>query len=632
MPITGPANALDTAQLVVDAAARYQTLGDNWITLTTQALGDLSNIQIQPLTFDVNYQIGNILPGFIPPPRPTVPAFPAVGANVPAPPTLETITLRTLGDAPAEPDFAHLPQYAPPTPPTAPAPVAPPDTPLGLVDIIIPPLPTYLQPQRPDMFPITIPAFVPVVIPAFTGVRPTFDLHFPDDGEIDFTEIPYLPVIQAQVTATLQTMIQGGTGLPPAVERALFDRGRAREDLLSRKQVMEVTEDMASRGLVEPNGILASRLQQVRESNRDAAHGLNRDLTINTAQIAIEGMKFAVTQGIALESMLIQLNNSLNERALRVAIETRNYLIARVNAMVSYANLQTQAYATDATVYSEIVKGKLANLDMYKAQVDGQRLVGEINKDLIQRYEAEFRGLRELGQFYHNEIEGVRILAEVNTAKIEQAKLILQKFDSQVNAWGKLQDGYRAQVEGALGTVRYTEAIASVYGTRIQAYKVKGDAYFNEGRFGIERNTQTLDSFKSALLGSDQQLRASIATLDGQLKSFAEQVALYTADASVAQAQSASLDRTTQLLIENEKNRVTTFLQGEEMRINQLLKIGEIMVEQLKAKAAALSQLTASSQSAVNYHAGLTESWSGSIAASKSFSYSGGTSDADPGF
>ncbi len=163
----------------------------------------------------------------------------------------------------------------------------------------------------------------------------------------------------------------------------------------------------------------------------------------------------------------------------------------------------------------------------------------------------------------------------------------------------------------------------------MNGFKTKGEAYFQEGRFQLDRNAQTLELFRSNLAGADQDLRGQLAHLDGQLRGFAAEVEVFQAEGAIVSAESAALDRTTSLKIESEKSRTSVALEQANLRIQQALKIGEILVEQIKAKAAALAQLAAASQSGVNFGASLSGSLSTSYSFSRGQSWSGSTPDHD---
>lgn len=629
MPYNTETSPLTAQELVNEAWDYYRELGNGWITQASQAINDFTSLQIQPIAFSVNYDVDSFLPQFVRPTKPDEPTFMTIVPRDVNAPVLDDVFLRVLGDAPEDPDLSAYLTYAPPAPPNAAMPVSPGDVSPVLAPIVIPDRPVYVLPTVPTLYDLDLPVAPNIVLPEFLGERPVFDLAAPIDGELDYQDRAYVSELQAELTASIRQMMQGSLGLPLAIEQAIFDRGRAREDRLSAKQTMEVSEDMASRGLSEPNGILAKRLREVHADNREKASGFNRDTSIKVAEIAVDNLKFAIGQGMAQEQMLIQLNQSINERALKVALAAREFSISRYNALISYANLQQTAYATDAQVWRDRIAGELSKLEVFKAQIDGQRLVGEINKDLIQQYVAQFEGVKALADFYRTDIEAAKTKGEMNLQLIQAAKLKLEEFSTRVDAWGKQQDGYKTQVEAALGTTKFAETLASIFNTRMQGYKTKGESYFQEGRFQLERNGQTLDLFKSNLAAAEQDLRGQMAQLEAQLSAYGSKVKMYEADGSIATAESAAHDRTTSLLIESEKNRVDVQLKSAQQSIEQMLKIAEIMVENIRAKGSALAQLAASSQSGVNFGASLSGSLGTSYSFSRSQSWSGETPDHD---
>src|SRR5690606_7399025 len=204
-------------------------------------------------------------------------------------------------------------------------------------------------------------------------------------------------------------------------------------------------------------------------------------------------------------------------------------------------------------------------------------------------------------------------------------KLELQKYSTQVDGWSKLWDGYKSQVEAAGQRVRFGEALAGMFATRMQAFKIKGDVYSQEAQMKLARNGQALDLFRTQLANAAQDLQGQMATLDAAVKQFETRAQLYQADGVIAQAESAALDRAVSLKAEQERSRTDVALRQAEMGIQQMLKIGEIMVEQLKARAQALAQLLASSQSGVNLSASI--SGSGSASSSWGANWSGEAPD-----
>lgn len=623
---------LDVYNTVRDQIDYLRGFANDFISQAETTLSSLDFLNVDPVTVSVDYNPETFFPGFDRPDAPADPSLPLVTPNLPGDPTIVAATMKDVGTAPTEPDFTNLTAYQQPSPPTDAAPTIPDFRIPALVDPTLPVPPDYMLPEAPTLITLGLPDAPTLVIPPFIGVRPTFDLDIPPDGQLAWAETPYVSPVRAQMLAALDTMFQGGSGLPVAVEQAIFDRGRAREDQASGKLVQEISDDMAARGLTEPNGILAQRLTEARALNRDKYAGLNRDLTIQVAQTALEGVKFAVANGMTLEQTLIQLNNQINERALKAALAMRDYMIARINAQIGYANLQVQSYRTDAEVWKIQIDGELGKLGLYRELIEARRLVGEINKDMVLRYEAQIRAVNGVAELYKANIEAAKAQAQINVEKIDAAKLVISAYSEQVSAWAKKFDVYRTQVDAALGTTRFYDVLAQVYATRMNGYKIKGDAYFEQGRFQIENNNQAVEVFKARLQRSEQDLRGQIATLDGQLKAFDSRVRLYEAKGNVAQAESAALDRVVGLKIEDERNRTAVAIEQARVRVDQAVKLAELLVEKLKTKAGVLAQLAAGTVAGMHVSAGISGSTAYDIGKHESFNYSGSTDDLNPNF
>jgi hypothetical protein len=107
---------------------------------------------------------------------------------------------------------------------------------------------------------------------------------FPDHGV-------HIDDLQARVTA----MLNGESGLPRAIEDAIWERGRSRigKDYLALTQT--VASEMSSRGFSIPNGVMVARLDEAKFAGHSATAGFSRDVAIRQAEIAIENLRFAMT-------------------------------------------------------------------------------------------------------------------------------------------------------------------------------------------------------------------------------------------------------------------------------------------------------------------------------------------------
>lgn len=616
----------DSTNLVFDGWNHYRDLGNAWIQQARDAITDLDTIYVEPIALNVEYDVGVYAPSFTRPAEPDEPDAVTITPNLPDDPTLDPIVMQELGEAPAEPDLSPYLGAPMPTAPTTALPVAP-SVDTTLETITVPERPETELPEMGELLALELPEFQEITLPEFEGTRPVFDLEAPEDGALAWSETAHVSDLQGWIKTALQEMLQGGLGLPLAVEQSIFDRGRVRQDKANRQALKEIEEDMASRGMVEPTGILARRLREARYEGNAKVGELNTALTIERFKEAVENMRLAVGQGIQLETQLIQQTMQINDRALRAALGVREYAIQRYNALVNYANLQNAVYATEATVWKTRIDGELAKLEQDRLELQKQQLVGELNRNQVEIFKARWEGVRSAIEAYVADVQGAKVRSEMNLHRLEQGKLVLQRYETQVNAWGKMWDGYKSQVEASIGRGRFAESLANIYATQMEGYKTRGEAFFNEGKFALERNQQTISVFDAQLRRSDQDLRGQLAQLDGSLRTYAARVDKYQADAQIVQFESAALDRAAQLKAEIERNRTSVAVQVMQAQLQQTLTTAEILVEQIKAKAQALSNLAASSQAGVHLGATIGANGSASYGHSRSVSWSGEAAD-----
>ncbi len=115
----------------------------------------------------------------------------------------------------------------------------------------------------------------------------------------------WFPDFAACLKTTLDTWIcdtvqNGATGIPAAVENAIWQRSRERELQDAYRQESEATAEFASRGFSLPAGVLNAQIQRIRQDAANKASTHSRDVAIKQAEIQIETIKFAVEQGIRL--------------------------------------------------------------------------------------------------------------------------------------------------------------------------------------------------------------------------------------------------------------------------------------------------------------------------------------------
>jgi hypothetical protein len=624
--LIGTNSGLNTPRDFVQSGWDYfRLIGGQWITLSQQALGDITNFDITPIAFDATFDLTVDYGSFVRPVAPVVPDLGTIDVDLPAAPTNDVITIPDLGEAPAEPDFTGL-TYSPPAAPDAAMPTLPPDIQPTLDEVTLPDLPTYVLPDSPTLYALDLPDPPSIVLPEFDAERPTFDFDTPDTA-FNWQEVAYSSTLLDAVKDNLASMLEGGLGLPAAIEQAIFDRGRSRADVLARKRVQERAEDLGSRGLYEPAGYLARALDQAREEGRAEAAGHNRDITIRAAEIEVESIRFALQQAGALEIALLRQNSEINQRALEAAKIASDIQVQVFNALVNRFNLDVTMYQADAAVFRERLQAKVAEVDVYRAQIEGQKAIGDINEGLVRAYAEEVRSIQALADMYRAQIEGAKVASEMNTQKLEQARLRVSAFSEEVRAWSAQQEGYRSQVEAQLGNVRVYEAVGNLYSRRVEAYRIKGDAYIQQGQFQLAQQTLGWDGYRAALEAARVTIQAQAGAIDATARTFGARASMYEAEGRITEAESAAHDRTAQLRLAVANARLAAAQTNANMQINQSIQIGTLYLEQLKAKAQVVSQLASATMSGVNFGASYSGSLGHAYSMNVGYSYSGEAAD-----
>lgn len=550
--------------------------------------------------------------------RPTPPSTPSVGtvdASVPDVPTLDAVTLDALPAMPEEPDFGGL-AYRPPTAPNVAVPERPADMDVTLEAVVVPEAPGFVMPTDPTLYALNLPTIPDLTIPAFDGIRPTLNLHAPVEG-LNWVYDPYDQTEINTIRSQLSAMRINGLALPAAIEQAIFDRARGREDVLSLQQEQEAGRVLASRGLRQPAGLMAQSLQALREKARLTSSGASRDLGIEIAKQNIEAVRFGLSQAIALESTLLQNHIAVQGLTLDAAKAAHAALIAVFESQVALHNAQWEGFKAEAQVYEARLRALATQVDMAKARIDAEKVKGDINEGLVRAYGEKVRALSALADMYRAQVDAAKAKGEINVQRLEQVRLRLQAYGMDVDAYGKQWDAFAKQADAEATVIRYYEALGNVFGQRVNAWKGQVDAQQTRAQTQIARNGQSLELFRTALDGVRTRVAAQSANVESVARIFAAETALFAAQGQVSAAESAAGDRTASLRMEQSKLIFDSAVQNARMAADVGIKKAELAIEGSRGAAQVLGQLTASVLSGVNLSASASSSGSSSYSESR---------------
>ena len=404
-----------------------------------------------------------------------------------APPdiTIDTIVMEDPeGDDPDEPD-AYV--YRQPGNEPGALSVSRPTNPPSIRTVTMPDALSVTMPDAPtdaDFYAIEIPEFAGMEVIEFEGERAVVDFDVPTEN-FAFTETAYSSALLTAVQARISTMLLGGTGLPAAIEQALFDRARSREDATALRAVQEVSEEFANRGWSEPPGMAAKRLREVRQNNQNQANTLSRDILIKATDVEIENLRFSVAQGIALEQVLIGAHLAVEQRRFEVARFAFEAVISIFNARVALHNAAVRGYEADAQVYRERVQAEIAKVQAFKAEVEAQAVLGEMNKTLAEVYESRVRGVRALIESYQAQIQAALAPLEISKVELEAHRLKVQVYAETVKAWATEWEGYNSRVRAELGNAEAAKISTDLFAAKVSARNTRWQAQFERTRASV---------------------------------------------------------------------------------------------------------------------------------------------------
>jgi hypothetical protein len=583
----------------------------------------LNHFDISPYNFTVHFDVDGEITGYHRPAGvddPDIefdpnPVFEPLGAIQWPSVTVDAAPIFT-----AQPLPINLP--APP-PLDIPADISPPT----LLDPSIPDAPIFTLPAVPQLRDLVIPNDPLIRLPEFTALAPVRDFGVPN-FDFSFTPAVYASELLDKVKGQVLRMLAGGTGLPAAVEQALFERAVLRDDQSALAALEEADEEMSARGFQEPNGIWIRRRADARQANRTARANLNRDIYIKAQETEIENLRFAVQQGIALETVLEQLFLKQQELLLDSLKFQADLEVKFLDAEIAIANLDATIYQAQAAVFRDLIQAALAKLEIFKAKIEAQRIIGEINREEIELYTAQLNGVHTLIDIYNANINAANAISQNNNMRVQAYVGMQQGRSETIRGIGYAFDAYKTQTEAEKIKPDIFDSQARAFGSIVSAYGAQQNIKIERGRFDVSKGQAIIQEWVEKNRNEVVKLQAKRDIVSTKLDVFKGFLDRMRVEASIEETASASNARILQLAISKAEADVNAQLKSVDLRIDQNEKVRSIVLEAMRTAATVAAQLAGSAMSALNASASIGHSSSQSSGCSTSFS---GSLDSDEG-
>lgn len=474
----------------------------------------------------------------------------------------------------------------------------------------------------------TPPALLSINVRAFEGVNSHGDwlarlTTAPDDLVLDapspfVSPLPnrYDSALLTDMTSLLRSRLQGGTGLNPAVEQALWDRDRSRIAAAAEASIADAVRDAEARGFTLPTGAMNAKLQEAQKTALAKTAEASHEIAFKQADLEQANVKHAIDQGIALESRLIDYVNAIEQRTFDAAKFAATQALEVYNAVVAKYRVLLEKYKTFADIYRTLIDAEKLKVEVYRADIEAEKIKADINQSLIDQMKIQIDVRNAHIALYRAEVEAAQAVLGADKLKVEAFGERIKAYTAEINSETIKVEAYKAQVQS-------NDAVAAIHRSRVEAYSARVSAQATASR-------------------------ASADVFDAQSRAYGSRVQAYVARVGAEAEKVRALTSIEGLKIEGQKLEVQQNVSNNQLQIEQYkvlmdqyaaakqiamahtkmltdnyMAIKAIVADAAKVGAQVNAQMAASAYGTL--HAGASISGTGST--NTNYSYSGETSD-----
>lgn len=459
---------------------------------------------------------------------------------------------------------------------------------------------------------LNLPTIDPDAIPVLTVVAPSIREYVPG--------AQYTSALLTSATGYLQDVIDnGGTGLNPDVENAIWDRGRERE-AKSRSDALKDIDKMEEQGFMAPPGwYLDARIKIGTESDF-AQRGLSREIMIKQAELAYAAGKDMTQLAIVLESKNMDMANEVEQRLFEATKYATEAGIAIYNAQVQAYAAYLDAYKTKVQIYEAQVRAQIALVDAYKATVEAELAKAQINHELVEQYKAEIEAALSAIEIYKAQLQGIQIKADIEKTKIEMYGEQIRAYVGKINAYTASVEGYRASLEAEGTKQRVYQSQVEAFSARVGAFAKEVDARVAVYRGQLDANTNLWEGYKAQIAGEASKAQA-ISAVNQSLS------AEYESEVKAVTSYNETLTKQWQVALD-EAFRVTDIgVAAAKANAELYVTTRSLAVDAAKVGAQVSAQIAASALNAFNWSTSYNNSRAYAASDSDSNSFSSSISD-----
>jgi len=184
----------------------------------------------------------------------------------------------------------------------------------------------------------------------------------PDMEEVEApSDPPDAPnaMLQQALDRLWDNVTGGGTGIPAEAERAIWERGREREDLAFERARNEIIDAWSARGMRLPNGMLASMLLELDRERYTKEVDRSREIMYRQAELEQKNIQFSYDKIAQIEDSVMRYTAEAFVAKVRAYTAKVEAEVSKVRADVERSRLYLDADKANVTNYLEYLRQQL---------------------------------------------------------------------------------------------------------------------------------------------------------------------------------------------------------------------------------------------------------------------------------
>lgn len=424
---------------------------------------------------------------------------------------------------------------------------------------------------KPTLLTLVIPTMPPYLEPEFQGVRPTVTVTAPTNLDVTMrTEYSTIsPVMQSAVTtqldafidrefpqfrsamatleARLATYMAGGTALSPAVENAIYNRTLDKTNADARRASDAAWQKAARAGFTMPSVTLTSQQIDIDQERRNNNARAATDIAVKQAELEQANLQFAVTQSaamrkLAIDSALTYYSGlvTINGQALQYAREVVDAIVKTYDIAAKIAELQARLYEADARIYEARLRGAMATIEAWQAQIKGIEAQAQLDIAKVNMYRAQLEAAKTEAEVFQAQVAAFNGQIAGERSKVELYKARVDSYVAQVNGFTAQWQGYSAAVGGQVAKVQASGEQIRAFTASVQGYEAVVRAKGLELDIRSQTNTNKIAAYKARVDAYAALNNARAVASKADIDSYESTIKAFEAKANAISAKSRS--------------------------------------------------------------------------------------------